>query len=74
MYVSLEHFEESIAVLCDDDGLTLTVEREHLPTEAKVGDILRLQDGRYVLDQDETAKRRSRIWQMEQLLRNKNKK
>ena len=74
MYLSVQHFEETLAVLCDDDGHTITVDRELLPMNTQTGDILCLQEGRYLLDKDETAKRRSRIWQMEQLLRNKTKK
>ncbi len=74
MYASVEHFEDSIAVLCTDEGKTLAVERALLPVGVKAGDVLCLQEGHYVLNQDETAERRKRIWQMEQLLRNKNKK
>ncbi|MBQ3259348.1 MAG: DUF3006 domain-containing protein [Clostridia bacterium] len=71
MYLSLERFEEELAVLCDDSGKTVVVDRAVVPVQAEAGDILYLENGIYRLDEDETAKRRNRIWQMEQLLRNK---
>ncbi len=74
MYLSLERFEEELAVLCDDNGKTVVVDRAVLPVEVTVGDIVFVKNERYCLDREETAKRRSRIWQMEQLLRNKNRK
>ena len=68
---SLERFEDDLAVLCDDDRVVTAVDRTLLPETAKLGDVFYCENGRYYPDKEETAKRRSRIWQMEQLLRNK---
>lgn len=71
MYFSLERWEEDKAVLCGDDGRTVVAAREALPTQAKAGDVFFQKDGCYCYDESETAQRKSRIWQLEQLLRNK---
>lgn len=73
MYVSVERFEEDLAVLCDDSGNVQTVDKAFLPPQTKAGDLLRVENGAYIVDVDETAKRKNRIWQMEQLLRNRKK-
>lgn len=71
MYFSLEHWEENKAVLCDDDGKTIAVDRSLLPEDAKAGELFYMENGNYCRDEDETAKRRERIWRLEQMLRNK---
>jgi hypothetical protein len=56
-------------VLVDDNEKTCVVERALLPDDARQGDILRLVDGQYEADRDETARRRERIHRMEEMLR-----
>ena len=68
---SLERFEEHLAVLCDDDGKTVCVDKSLLPATAKAGDIYSYRDGMYRYEEAETASRRARIQRLEQLLRNR---
>ena len=68
---SLERFEEQLAVLCDDDGRTVAVDKTVLPADARAGDIFSYCDGGYRYEEAETAARRTRIQRLEQLLKNR---
>ena len=69
MFFSLERFEDTLAVLQDDEENTVIVDKALLPPEAVAGQIFRFCDGRYDYEEAETAKRRDRIRRLEQLLR-----
>ena len=69
MFYAIDRFEEDAAVLVDDGENTLIVERKLLPAAARQGDVLRLEEGRYTVDEEETARRRERILRLERLLR-----
>lgn len=57
----LDRFEGRYAI-CEINPHSFTqVERTLLPPGAREGDVIRLEDGRYVIDTEETAKRRARI-------------
>lgn len=74
MYYAIDRFEDEQAVLQDDSGKSLVVDRVLLPTDAAQGDILKLyDDGHYRHDRAETVARRDRIRRLEQLLRGKGK-
>ncbi len=60
MIYSVDRFEGNIAVLEDDNRHTIDVARSLLPCEIKVGDCIRLKNGKYEKDADETALRRKR--------------
>ena len=71
MYYSLERFEEQLAVLCDDEGKTVTVDRSLLPSTARAGDVFSCNDNRFCLEKEQTIARRERIKRLEQMLRNR---
>lgn len=71
MWYSVDRFEGSLVVLMDDEENCITVERTRLPDDIRQGDVLRYADDCYILDAEETAKRREEIRQLEQRLRNK---
>ena len=56
----LDRFEEELAVLEKEDGSTKNVRKELL-AGAKEGDVIIFCDGGYIVDADETAKRRAAI-------------
>ena len=56
----IDRFEENIAIL-EGDGEFIEVEKALLPVNAKEGDVVELQDGRYVVDTEKTAQRRSNV-------------
>lgn len=57
----IDRFEGPYAI-CEIDTHTFTqVERALLPPAAREGDVIKLADGKYVIDAEETAKRRARI-------------
>lgn len=59
MFYSTDRFEGEYAVLIsDEDGSQIITERENIPPEAEEGSILLLQDGQYILDSEETERRR----------------
>lgn len=57
----IDRFEGTVAVLEDEAGGTSAVPRDSLPPAAREGDVLRLKDGVYTLDPEETARRRERM-------------
>lgn len=61
-YLSIDRFEEGFAVCEDEQGNTLLLLQQELPDGAGEGSVLRTcEDGTYVLDEAETARRRARI-------------
>lgn len=59
MYYSTDRFEGEYAVLIsDEDGSQIITERENIPPEAEEGSLLLLQEGKYILDTEETERRR----------------
>ena len=71
MLYSLERFEEHLAVLSDDNGKTVAIERQLLASTAKVGDVFSCADGVYRYEETQTVERRERIKRLEQLLKNR---
>lgn len=60
--IIIERFEENIAVLEDgDNGKSIEVDRNILPHNAKEGDVLELSDGCYLVNSEETEKRRKAV-------------
>lgn len=59
MFYSTDRFEGEYAILIsDEDGSQIITERENIPPEAEEGSILLLQEGQYILDSEETERRR----------------
>ena len=58
MFWSIDRFEGAFAVVEDDQRKTRQIERTLLPPEAKEGDVLKMSDGRYEIDREETERRR----------------
>ncbi len=73
MWYAIDRFEGEQAILQDDNGICLVVDKVLLPSDAVQGDILTQCDGRYRHDREETSARRDKIYRLEQLLRGKSK-
>lgn len=58
--IVIDRFEGEIAVLETDAGFC-RVARCKLPPQAREGDLLRIQDGRYLVDEEGTKARAARI-------------
>jgi hypothetical protein len=58
--IIIDRFEEGTAIL-ENDGDFTEIERNLLPDTAKEGDIVSLIDGKYIINQEKTALRRSKI-------------
>lgn len=69
LHYAIDRFEDEQAVLQDDSGTSLVVDKALLPSDAAQGDVLKLCDGHYQHDREETTARRDRIHRLEQLLR-----
>ncbi len=65
----IDRFEDELAVLEDENGATATVLRMVLPPDAKEGDVVRLENGAYAVDQGETARRRDQALSLLRRLR-----
>ncbi len=73
MWYAIDRFEGEQAVLQDDNGVCLVVDKTLLPSDAVQGDILTRCDGHYRHDRTNTIARRDKIYRLEQLLRGKSK-
>ena len=73
MFYSIDRFEDTVAVLQDDDGKNHNVQRSLLPSGASQGDVLSYDGKHYYLDPEETKRRREDIRRLQNKLR-KNKK
>ena len=73
MYYSIDRFEDDIAVLQDDGGNSRDVPRSLLPGGSKQGDILIFEDGGWLHDPDETARRKERVKRLQERLLKKRK-
>ncbi|HOA33388.1 MAG TPA: DUF3006 domain-containing protein [Clostridiales bacterium] len=68
MYI-IDRFEESIAVIEDDDGKMIEVNRSLLPKNAKEGSVLiKNDDGSFSVDEKMTAERRRKLKAMQDAL------
>ncbi|WP_028510735.1 DUF3006 domain-containing protein [Ruminococcus sp. NK3A76] len=65
MFYSVDRVDDEYVMLCDDDGDTKELRRFHFEGEVKAGDVLRFEQGKFILDEQETAARRQRIQQLE---------
>lgn len=60
-FYSVDRFEEEYAILVDDDCASITVLKRELPKGIKTGNVLRFENGKYIVAPDEEEKRRNRI-------------
>ncbi len=73
MWYAIDRFEGKQAVLQDENGMCLVVDKALLPSDAVQGDVLTRCDGRYRHDRAKTTARRDKMYYLEQLLRGKSK-
>ncbi len=66
---SLDRLEGEMAVLVDDEGVSLSLPLTALPPEAQPGDILRREGEGFLLLPDETQARRQRALRLQARLR-----
>lgn len=69
MLYSVDRFEGNMAVLVDEDGNSRDVPRAALPSDIRAGDMLREQNGMFVLDAAAANARRARVLQLQNSLR-----
>lgn len=69
MIYVIDRFEGAQAVLCDEAETCIVIDRALLPAEVREGDMLRLENGVYTVDEALTAQRRARIRALQQRLR-----
>lgn len=68
---SVDRVENGIAVLVDDQGDSHPVSLADLPEDIHCGDVVCLQDGVYLRDDEETQARRAYVLSLQQKLRRK---
>ena len=71
MIYSVDRFEGAYAILVGEMASDVPVLLSDLPEGIQAGDVLKLQDGIYVLDPAEQQKRRERILALQDKLRRK---
>ena len=71
MLYSIDRFEGDIAVLINEEETAHTVARAELPADVKVGDMLRVENGQYIPDDDAARARREQILRLQNKLRRK---
>lgn len=65
---SVDRIENGIAVLENDHRMRKEVPLNQLPVDVTEGDVLVVQDDNYVVDQQETNRRREQAFQLQQRL------
>ncbi|MBC5787206.1 DUF3006 domain-containing protein [Clostridium facile] len=65
---SVDRIENGIAVLENDHRIRKKVPLDQLPVDVTEGDVLVVQDDNYVVDQQETNRRREQAFQLQQRL------
>jgi hypothetical protein len=61
MKVVIDRFEGNFAVCEKDNGEMISIERDKLPSVAKEGDALVIEQDNIYIDKDETEKRKNEI-------------
>ena len=56
----IDRFEGGFAVVETDDGM-INVDRSFLPADAREGDVLTCENGRYTVDRDSTEELRAEV-------------
>jgi hypothetical protein len=61
MRLIIDRFEGDFAVCENDDKVMVNINKEELPSEIKEGDIIYKYDEKYMIDLEETKKRKQEI-------------
>lgn len=61
MYAIIDRFEGNYAVLEMEDGTMADIKRNMIQGKAKEGDVLCLIEGRFIIDREETLRRKKEI-------------
>ena len=69
MLYSVDRIEGELAVLIDEEEITVCVRLDKLPNGIKTGEMVRYENGQYVLDADAAQVRRAQILHLQQKLR-----
>lgn len=72
MFYAVDRFEEFLAVLQDDEGHNISIDRAALPAGTKQGDVFVRAGDRYLPAPDETERRRNEIQQLQDKLLKRN--
>ena len=59
--LTIDRFEGKIAVCENEDGDAVEIDKNELPKEAKVGDIIKVKDEKYIIDNAATKQRKEKI-------------
>ena len=71
-YLSIDRFEANMAICEDDEGRLFGIERSEMPSDAKEGNIIRIDDdGNINVDSDETKRRRNKILELQKKIAKK---
>lgn len=70
MIFTVDRIEGNVVILEDENGDTVTVSVETLPA-CGAGDVLQYENGVYTVEKEETQKRRSAAYALEQKLKRK---
>jgi translation initiation factor 6 (eIF-6) len=57
----IDRFEGDLAVCEAEDGKMVEIEKSKLPENAEVGDVIILENGHFLVNKEETDKRRKEI-------------
>ncbi len=64
----IDRFEGDFAVAEDENGRLVNIKKSLLPSDCGEGSVLRYENGIYIKDTDEEARRRKRIYEKQQSL------
>ncbi len=64
-YLSIDRFEGNFAVCVDDDENIIKIKRTKIPKKAKEGDVLKVLNGVYEIDDKETKIRKKEMYDLQ---------
>lgn len=66
---SVDRMVDNLAVLVDGEGNSYPVARANLPEQVKAGDVLRMKDGAFYLNEEEKERRQAYVSDLQNRLR-----
>lgn len=64
-YLSIDRFEGNFAICVDDDENIIKIKRTKIPKKAKEGDVLKVLNGVYEIDDKETKIRKKEMYDLQ---------
>ena len=66
--LTIDRFEGEFAVCIDDNGATINIKKENIPSDAKEGDIIEISENCYIINKEKTQSKFDEIKKLQDSL------